>query len=136
MFRAFSVPALAALTAIAGCATPSGGWTVQASATAGTAMVYRDVDLELRIACRRNPADLFVSLEPQGMWPFKVAGRGGAFEVTSFARGGATAEITPEAVRSLAAGVRVTAGEQTIEPPAPPQEVADAFLRACELATR
>lgn len=133
MFRA--LPALA-LASLAGCATPSGGWTVQASATAGAAMVYRDVDLELRIACRRNPADLFVSLEPQGVWPFKVAGRDGVFEATSYARGGASAEITPAAVDSLARGVRVTAGEQTIEPPAPPEEVAEAFRRACQLASR
>ncbi len=133
MFRALPLVGLACL---AGCATPSGGWTVQASATAGTAMVYRDVDLELRIACRRNPSDLFVSLDPQGIWPFTVAGRGGVFEVTSYARGGATAEITPEAVNALAGGVRVTAGDQTIEPPAPPHEVAEAFRRACDLAAR
>lgn len=131
MFRA--VPFLL-LTALAGCATPSGGWTLQASAVAGTAMVYRDVDLELRIACRRDPADLFVSLAPQGMWPFKVTGRSGAFEIVSYAAGGATAEITDEAVEALASGVRITAGEQTIEPPSPPQETADAFRNACDQA--
>ena len=133
MFRA--VPALA-LMAVTGCATPSGGWTVQASAAAGAAMVYRDVGLELRIACRRHPADLFVTLEPQGMWPFKVASRSGAFEIVSYAAGGATSEITDEAVEAVAAGVRITAGEQTIEPPAPPQETAEAFRRACDLARR
>jgi hypothetical protein len=129
MFRAIAtlLPALL----LGACATESGGWTLQASATAGAAMVYRDVDLELRIACRRDPADLFVSLNPPGIWPFKVTSRTGDFEIVSYARGGATAEVTPEAVEAMASGVHVTAGERTFETPTPPEEVADAFRGAC-----
>ena len=45
------------------CATPSTSreWTMQASATAGAALIYHDGQAdEVRIACRRNPADLYV----------------------------------------------------------------------------
>jgi hypothetical protein len=125
---------LLALAVLAGCASPSGGWTLQASAAAGTAMVYRDVDLELRIACRRDPADLFVSLEPPGVWPFKIASRDGAYEITSYARGGASDAITDQTVEALATGVSVVAGERRIDPPSPPEDVADAFRAACRKA--
>ena len=51
---------------LAACATtpdgPRGRWALQTSATAGSALIVEDGQGEaLRIACRRNPADLFVT---------------------------------------------------------------------------
>jgi hypothetical protein len=59
--------AVVALLALAGCASlptsRQGGWTMQASGTAGAALTWTDVTGRepLKIACRRNPADLYVA---------------------------------------------------------------------------
>jgi|GEM_PF-4933368 len=63
-----AVPLLA--LALGACATvrpeppdDASRWTLQASATAGAALVHADAEGRevLRIACRRNPEDLFVA---------------------------------------------------------------------------
>lgn len=50
------------LSAVAGCADVARSWQLQHSATAGSAVEVRQRGKEFRIACRLNPADLYVSI--------------------------------------------------------------------------
>lgn len=49
-------------TGLPGCSSTSGGWQLQHSATAGSAIATRRGGKEIRIACRLNPADLYVAV--------------------------------------------------------------------------
>ncbi len=53
----------AALGLIAACGPTPADWRVQSSATAGTAIILRARGSEVRIACRRNPADVYVEAD-------------------------------------------------------------------------
>lgn len=53
----------AALGVLMACGPTPADWRVQSSATAGTAAILRVRGDEVRIACRRNPADVYVGVD-------------------------------------------------------------------------
>ncbi|MDB5452060.1 MAG: hypothetical protein JWO33_638 [Caulobacteraceae bacterium] len=130
---------------LAGCATipppKAGAWALQASATAGAALVRTDNQGRdaLRIACRRNPADLYVAsdlAEPAtGQIALTVDDR--AFPLT--ARGeeprlsatGPLPDGLPAALMS-ARRVALSYGGRRLGPfPAPDAKTAAAFAIGC-----
>jgi hypothetical protein len=137
--------AVIALLALAGCATVptsrQGGWTLQASATAGAALVWADVAGRepLRIACRRNPADLYVAsdIARPAAGPVTLHVDEASFTLTPARdepRLAATApmpDALPAALMSAKA-VRLTHGAGRTGPfPAPNAKIAAAFAIAC-----
>ena len=140
--------AIAALLSVGACATapdgpPPAKWALQASATAGSALILEDSQGEaLRMACRRSPADLMVmtsrlrsngapvvlrigeetfSLAPQGEAPGLVA-------VAPVPPGLAAALMSGNAMSLSQDGRRV--GPFT----APDQQTAAAFAIGCRAA--
>lgn len=135
------VPLLA--LAAAGCATldrpSSGDWTMQASATAGSAVVWTEDGVEvLRLACRRNPADLLVTSARLGpAEPVRLRVGGATFPLTPQAGApvllaeGAIPETLPAALTSGGA-IAVTSGRRRLGPyPALDPQTAAAFAIAC-----
>lgn len=137
--------AIVALLALAGCATVpvsrQGGWTLQASATAGSALVWGDHQGRepLRIACRRNPADLYVAsdIAPPATGPVTLRVDEASFALTPTRdepRLAATApmpDALPAALMSAKA-VRLTHDGGRAGPfPAPNAKIAAAFAIAC-----
>ena len=133
---------LLALTA-AGCATvdrPSAGsWTMQASATAGSAMVRVEAGVEvLRLACRRNPADLLVTAErlrPAGPVSLRIGGATFGLTPQAGAPMLVAAGPIPETLPAALMGggpIVVTSGSRRLGPfPALAPQTAAAFAIAC-----
>ena len=124
------------------------GWTLQASAAAGTALIKTGPDgrEELRIACRRNPADLWVlasRLRPIGSE--ERLSLGADDEVTALVarpdlsrgEGVEASGPIPEALLArLEAGatVGVSYGAQTLRTTGPDPALAARFALACRSA--
>ena len=121
-------------------------WGVQSSATAGTALVHADeagVEV-LRIACRRNPADLYVlapKLTRVGSEERLTLGAGSEL-VTMVASPTtpeeapveATGQLTPSFLDAVARGDRISVayGATQFGPlPSVPDAVRAAFVAAC-----
>jgi hypothetical protein len=124
---------------LAACATvrpePAPSWTVQASATAGSALIAADARGEvLRIACRRNPADLYVAsprLDDRAPVTLQVGDE--RFELAA-RDGAATAPIPPALPAALMAGGAIALGQgrTRLGPyPAPDAKTVAAFAIAC-----
>ncbi|HEY8571851.1 hypothetical protein [Phenylobacterium sp.] len=132
--------ALVATSILAGCATapppqPAGRWSLQASATAGAALVFSD---ETRIACRRNPPDLLVSAPngpgtggkvtlSVGRQTFDLQGEAGAPSLV------ATGPLPPGLPAALMSGgpVVIRAGGANLQMPPPDGKLAAAFAISC-----
>ena len=143
MIRIYHALPVAAL-ALAACtdSAPSGQWTMQSSATAGSALVLTQNGSEaLRIACRRNPADLLVTTP-------RLAGRRGparleigdtAFKLRSAGDEpvlSATGPLTAALPLAMASGRAISvhqAGAATAAFPPPERKIAEAFASACVL---
>lgn len=137
---------LLAVLALAGCATAPpreavGRWDMQASATAGAALVHAGADgrERLRIACRRNPADLWVAtgeLRGSGA-PVALTVGGETFTLTpADAEAGlsASAPLPPALPAALMGGgtVALSQGGRSAGPfPPPDARTAAAFAIAC-----
>lgn len=136
--------ALLAHLGLAACAStpdaPQGRWALQASATAGSALIVEDGQGEaLRIACRRDPADLFVTTSRlsgaagapvlrvgEHTFPLGDPGEGPALT--------ATAPIPPGLPAALMSGgiVSLDQGGRRLGPyPTPDSKTVAAFAIAC-----
>ncbi|HEY8616915.1 hypothetical protein [Phenylobacterium sp.] len=133
--------------AVAGCASlpaprptaANGAWTLQASATAGSALVWTDSRGEgLRIACRRNPADLWLATPrlkgtPGAVW---LATGGDTFQLTAegvapvLSAVGPVPETLPSAI-TAGGGLGVRQGPRALAFPSPDPKTATAFAIAC-----
>ena len=148
------VPLLGLLAA--GCATlkppapapeaEGGAWALQASATAGSALVRTDAagGEQLRIACRRNPPDLFVAtgqLRNTGAIVLLRAGRTTvpltpAAEAEGLAATGPLSDTLPAALMG-GGEISVTQAGRRLGPyPAPDEKTAAAFAIACRGSVR
>lgn len=127
---------------------PSPNWTIQASATAGAALVLSGADgrEQLRIACRRSPADIYVAAHLQpveseerltlgfGETLFSLvrqpsAGSDSVVEAT----GPLTAELAEAVVNNQPIGISY--GSKNLGPfQAPTPDVAQTFQQACRSA--
>jgi hypothetical protein len=137
----------AASLALAACATmgpaPSGKWALQTSAAAGSALFLEDGQGQvLRIACRRNPADLYLHtgrLRPSGE-PVTLRIGEQSFSLAEQAKLGgltATGPLPPAFPAALMSGgsVSVHHGGEALGPfPAPDQKTVAAFAIACRVA--
>ena len=131
--------------ALAGCATAptraSGGWILQASATAGAALARIDDKGgdTLRIACRRAPADLLVASDAMAPGTGPAVLRVGELAVALTAGGeaprlSATAPLPDGLPAALMSGgaVSLTHAGRTLGPfPPPDPKSAAAFVIAC-----
>lgn len=128
---------------------PAERWSLQASAAAGAAVILSDASGErLRIACRRNPADLFVSapaLTPIGSEERLTLGAGDELAVLVVEQGlpegaplQAVGAMSPAWVEAMAAGrpVAVSYGAQQVKAPELPADVRAAFAQGCREAAR
>ncbi|MFC3078729.1 hypothetical protein ACFODL_11575 [Phenylobacterium terrae] len=127
---------------------PEGPWRLEASATAGSALVFADADgvERLRLICRRGPAEFVVQaadVQPIGSEERFTLGFGDQlFTLVADVSSGlpfveAKAPLTPELIGRLRGGQPIAAnyGATNLGPhPAPEGEVGEAFARACEQA--
>lgn len=127
---------------------PEGPWRLEASATAGSALVFGDSDgvERLRLICRRGPAEFVVQapdVAPIGSEERFTLGFGDAlFTLVADVASGlpfveAKAPLTPELIAALRSGRPVAAnyGATNLGPHAAPAgEVREAFARVCEQA--
>jgi hypothetical protein len=139
-----AVPAAQAAPAPAAAAQPIGGWAMQASAAAGTALVHTadDGGEDLRVACRRNPAELWVSAPRlRRIGSEERLSLGAGDQVTALvadlqAQGAgveATGPVAPEFLAGLRAGgdIAVSYGSQTLSLSPPQAALAERFAAAC-----
>jgi hypothetical protein len=132
--------------ALVGCATPAkppapaGSWRLQASATSGSALVRSEAGVEaVRIACRRNPPDLFISSErlPSSTAPVRLeVGRETfALAATADPMGlAATAPLPDGLAAAMMAGgeIAVAQDRRRLGPyPSPDPKTVAAFVIAC-----
>lgn len=137
--------------ALAGCATTGrgpataqGAWRLQASASAGAALVFEDRGRAvLQLACRRNPSDLYVAadgLKPaSGRVTLQVGARrydlGARPDEPRLAASGPIPDTLPAALMSGGA-IGLTAVGQRLPPlPAPDGKVVVAFVISCRAET-
>lgn len=115
-------------------------WTMQASATAGAALVHTDAEGRevLRIACRRNPEDLFVATPwLGGGGPAQLSVGEAVFALTVVEGGPGLAATAPWPTglpAALMAGgpVTIRQGRRADGPHGPPDaKTAAAFAIAC-----
>lgn len=135
----------AAALLVAGCspsAPPAadGAWTMQVSATAGSALVWKEAGKEaLRIACRRNPADLLASTPKLAGRPGPVRLRIGdaSFDLQSegeaplLSATGPIPQDLPAALVSSQAMSLQQDGQSVTSARAPDPALAQAFAKAC-----
>lgn len=135
---------------LSACAAPPPvptSWTLQTSATAGTALTFHDGSEErLRVACRRKPADLLVVpggfRVEAGSPPLRIEAGAASLELPTFSAPGpanaieATGPLTPGATAFIASGapIRLIYGDQRQAIPAPDPATRKAFLTACQAA--
>ncbi|HEX2561540.1 hypothetical protein [Phenylobacterium sp.] len=125
-----------------------GPWRLEASATAGSALVFSDGDgiERLRLVCRRGPAEFVAQaadVQPIGSEERFTLGVGETlFTLVADVSSGlpfveAKAPLSPALIAALGSGQPIAAnyGATNLGPHPPPQrEVRDAFIRACEQA--
>lgn len=123
-------------------------WTLETSATAGTALVRADAagGEVLRVACRANPPELYAAVpgvQRIGSEDRLTLGAGPELAVFVVSMDGppeglrATGQFQPAFIDALAAGrdVGVSYGARQMTLPPPPRETASAFAAKCaELA--
>jgi hypothetical protein len=140
--------ALAAL-AVAACATvpaprSPGVWRLQSSATTGAALIFEaGGHAVLQLACRRNPADLYVASDQLkatgGPVVLQVGARSFALTArTDEPRLAATAAIPDSLPAALMSGgaIGLSAGRQALPSlPAPDGKVVVAFVISCRAET-
>lgn len=140
--------AIAALLGLAACATapdgpPPAKWALQASASAGSALILEDGQGEaLRMACRRSPADLMVMTNRLRSSGAPVVLRIGEETFSLAAQGeaaglAAVAPVPPALAATLMSGnaVSLSQDSRSIGPfTAPDQQTAAAFAIACRAA--
>lgn len=143
------------LLSLAACATPHqpvGGppgpkatWTVQLSASAGAALIQAAPagHEALRVACRRNPTDLYVAAPGLAPTPRALTLQVGekSFPLTGQTEGRTLAAVGPwpDALpASLMSGgtIRLRLGPQSWAFTAPDAKTAAAFAIACRSAAR
>ena len=123
---------------------PAGGWAMQVSAAAGAALVHTGADggEDLRIACRRNPTELWVSatrLRRIGSEDRLSLGAGNQVTalVADLRAEGAGVEaagpIAPEFLTGLRTGgeIAISYGSQTVQLSPPESALAQRFADAC-----
>lgn len=129
-------------------ASAEGPWRLEASAAAGSALVFGDADgvERLRLICRRGPAEFVVQaadVQPIGSEERFTLGFGDQlFTLVADVSSGlpfveAKAPLTPELIVALRSGRPIAAnyGATNLGPhPAPEGDVREAFARACEQA--
>jgi hypothetical protein len=121
-----------------------GGWTMQASATAGAALVHtaKDGAEDLRVACRRNPADLWVSaprfsrIGSEDRLSLGAGDKATALVADLQAEGAgveASGPVAPEFLEALRAGgeIGVSYGSQALRLTPPEPATAERFARSC-----
>jgi hypothetical protein len=125
---------------------PEGPWRLEASASAGSALVFSDADgvERLRLICRRGPAEFVAQapdVAPIGSEERFTLGFGDElFTLVADVGSGlpfveARGPLSPELIAALRSGRPVAAnyGATNLGPhPAPAPELAGAFARACE----
>ncbi|MDB5450304.1 MAG: hypothetical protein JWQ52_1432 [Phenylobacterium sp.] len=137
--------------ALAGCASAPmgasvapGAWSLQASATAGAALVFSDGGRDvLRLACRRSPTELYLAsdrLKPaHGEVGLEIDGHRFSLRPASDEPRLAAVAPMPDALpAALLSGGRigVTADGHSLGPlPAPDGKTAVAFVIACRAET-
>ncbi|WP_374469070.1 hypothetical protein [Phenylobacterium sp.] len=137
-------PLLLLILALAGCASapeapPPGTWALQASATAGSAIVRSDSGGEaLRIACRRDPPDLWVSTgRLHGEGPVRLQVGAEPFTLAPAAEPQGLSAVAPLPDRLPAAmmgggEITLSQGRRRLGPyPAPDAKTVAAFVIAC-----
>ncbi|MDB5465851.1 MAG: hypothetical protein JWQ46_613 [Phenylobacterium sp.] len=147
MIPRFPAAVLAGL-ALAGCASvptgASGAWSLQASATAGAALVFSDGGRDLlRLACRRSPTELYLASDrvkpAHGEVSLAIDGhRFSLRPVSDEPRLAAVAPMPDALPAALLSGGRigVTADGHSLGPlPAPDGKTAVAFVIACRADT-
>ena len=131
-------------------APAASAWTMQVSASAGAALVLRsEIGAErLRIACRRQPAELYVVapvFRQIGSEERLTLGAGDALATLVVAQNtprgapmAASGTLTEIFIEAVAAGRPIGAsyGASQIAPHAPPSELAARFADACRQALR
>lgn len=139
-------PSASEPSAPAGTAAPEGPWRLEASATAGAALVFGDSEgvERLRLICRPGPAEFIAQapdVVPIGSEERFTLGFGDElFTLVADVASGlpfveARTPLTPDLVAALRSGRPVAAnyGATNLGPhPAPAPQVADAFANACE----
>lgn len=149
--RPLALPLAFAALALAGCAIdarkiglpvkgPKPTWDVQVSATAGAALVqHTPAGVEaLRIACRRNPRDLYIASGglPARAGPLALEVGGRSFPVTGQTEGPRLTAVGPwpdglPAALMSGGAVRLALGRETWAYAAPDAKTAAAFAIAC-----
>lgn len=131
---------MAVCAIVSACSTPSGRWRLQASATTGTAIVLGPGDGDMRIACRRNPADVYVFASRLGRRArgdtveLRSGGHSLRMNVVSVEHGlEATAPITEPFLYMLngRAPFEIDDGGRVVRGPALDEATRSAFAEAC-----
>jgi len=135
--------AMLGLGLLAACGPTPADWRVQSSATAGTAAVLSARGDEIRIACRRNPADVYVAADGLEAKPDKPAvtlrsgGHGITLPVISTEHGVEAAGPVTEPLLFMlngGAGFELAYGGQVIRAPTLNEPAREALAVACARA--